>query len=254
MASARANTLRQEVIHPGDTIFALSSGAPPARVSAVVRVSGPAAGRLAEALAGPLRRHRAGRRALRRVAAAGDLINWSLLLSGFRLGEGSLPRREISSSFTFMADARWWRGCWRYWAAFPDCVMAGPGGVQPAYCSMAASTSRGAAAADEALSDLLLARRRRPSAGRYLRRVRGSALGERIEALSAVRSSVFRRRPRRSLDYSDEEDVTDRRGRRGLVLSGSAIWRGSWLARLFRGLEQRGAARRHFGSADEAAE
>lgn len=62
----------------GDTIFALSSGAPPAAI-AIVRVSGPAAGAALEAIAGSVPEPRRARQAALRDAD-GELIDRALLL------------------------------------------------------------------------------------------------------------------------------------------------------------------------------
>jgi tRNA modification GTPase len=64
---------------PTDTIFALSSGRPPAAI-AVVRISGPRAGHALEALTGRLPEPRAARLANVRDPASGDVIDQALAL------------------------------------------------------------------------------------------------------------------------------------------------------------------------------
>jgi len=63
----------------GDTIFALSSGSPPAAI-AVVRISGPAAGAALAALAGRLPEPRHARLGTLRDPASGELLDRALLL------------------------------------------------------------------------------------------------------------------------------------------------------------------------------
>lgn len=178
-----------------DTIFALSSGAPPAAI-AVIRVSGPHAMPVAEALSGPLPSPR--RAALRHVRSAeGEVLDEALVLwfpsQASATGEDLVEFQCHGGRATVAAVMA-------ALAALPGLRAAEPG----EFTRRAFENGRIDLAQAEALGDLLTAeteiQRRVAQAGF------GGALSRRVEdwrervlALSALVEA--------SLDFSDEDDV-----------------------------------------------
>ncbi|MBU3076933.1 tRNA uridine-5-carboxymethylaminomethyl(34) synthesis GTPase MnmE [Sphingomonas quercus] len=183
-----------------DTIFALSSGAPPAGI-AVIRVSGPAAARVATALAGPLPAPR--RAVLRRITLGEELIDQGLLL-WFPEQSGSITGEDLAEFHVHGGRAVVAR-LLAVLGAQPGLRLAEAG----EFSRRALLNGRIGLVQAEALSDLLLAdteTERRAALGAF-----DGALGSRIEgwrralvALSAEAEAL--------LDYSDEGDVAEGAG------------------------------------------
>ena len=187
------------MITPPDTIFALSSGAPPAGI-AIVRVSGPAARRVAEALAGPLPEPR--RAVPRPIVAAGALIDRGLMLwfpeGGSVTGEDLVEfhvhggRAVVARLLAVLGEQ-------------PGLRMAGPG----EFSRRALLNGRIGLVEAEALSDLLLAEteaERRAALGVF-----EGALGARVERWRAALVDLSAE-AEALLDYSDEGDVAQAAG------------------------------------------
>lgn len=178
-----------------DTIFALSSGAPPAAI-AVIRVSGPHAMPVAEALSGPLPSPR--RAALRHVRSAeGEVLDEALVL--WFPGQASATGEDLVE-FQCHGGRATVAAVMAALAALPGLRAAEPG----EFTRRAFENGRIDLAQAEALGDLLTAeteiQRRVAQAGF------GGALSRRVEdwrervlALSALVEA--------SLDFSDEDDV-----------------------------------------------
>ncbi|WP_336968097.1 tRNA uridine-5-carboxymethylaminomethyl(34) synthesis GTPase MnmE [Sphingobium aromaticiconvertens] len=181
-----------------DTIFALSSGAPPAAIG-VIRVSGPLAGRALEALSGRLPPPRRATLALLRAPNTSDLLDRALLLwfpgpataTGEDLAElhchgGRAVVEAIASAL----------------ATLPGLRAATPG----EFTRRAFDNGRMDLNAVEGLADLLTAetqqQRRAALAmaeGHFSRRIEGWR--QTLLQLSAMTEAA--------LDFSDEDDVPD---------------------------------------------
>ncbi|GIX20864.1 MAG: tRNA modification GTPase MnmE [Erythrobacter sp.] len=179
------------------TIFALSSGAPPAGVG-VIRISGPAAGTALAALAGPLPPPR--RAVLRRLHdAAGALLDQALVL--WLPGPGSATGEDMAEVHCHGGRA--------VIAAIEAALAAVPGlrRAEPGeFTRRAFANGRIDLAEAEGLADLLAAETELARAAALA--MAGGALSRAVEdwrtrllALSAEIEAV--------LDFSDEEDAAD---------------------------------------------
>ena len=202
-----------------DTIFALSSGAPPAAI-AVIRVSGPSAGSALEALSGKLPEPR--RPVLAKLrAASGDLLDEALVLwfDGPRTATGEdLAELHCHGGRAVVAAVE------EALAAMPDLRHAEPG----EFTRRAFTNGRMDLAEAEGLADLL-------SAETELQRSAAIAMagGAFSQQVADWRGQVLRfsAEVEAALDFSDEDDVVEMRegfGRDLTALSGDL---GVWLDR-----------------------
>jgi tRNA modification GTPase len=180
-----------------DTIFALSSGAPPAAIG-IIRISGPSAGVALSALAGELPSQR--RAALRQLSnpQTGEALDTALIL--WLPGPATATGEDLTELHCHGGRAVI-RAVEAVLSAMPGLRRASPG----EFTRRAFENGRMDLAEAEALSDLLFAETewQRRSA---LTRMQG-ALGARIEpwrdALLALSAQV-----EAELDFSDEDDVS----------------------------------------------
>lgn len=178
-----------------DTIFALSSGAPPAGI-AVVRVSGPQAGTALEALSGVLPPARRARRSSLRDAT-GELLDQGLVLwfpgPGTATGE-HLAEFHLHGGRAVVAAVE------KALAALPGLRRAEPG----EFTRRAFSNGRIDLAEAEGLADLLAAEteiQRRAATG-----MAGGLLSRRVEAW-CDRLLMLSAKVEAALDFEDEADV-----------------------------------------------
>jgi tRNA modification GTPase len=180
-----------------DTIFALSSGTPPAAIS-VVRISGDGAGGALSALAGALPRPRQA--SLRRLRNAdGDMLDQALVLwfPGPATATGEdLAELHLHGGRAVVAAVE------RALAAMPDLRRAGPG----EFTRRAFANGRIDLAEAEGLADLL-------SAETEVQRRQAVALasGALSATIASLRDDVLRASAaiEAVLDFGDEDDVGD---------------------------------------------
>lgn len=206
-----------------DTIFALSSGMPPAAL-AVIRISGPAAGNALHALAGRLPSPRRASLATLRHPVDGSELDRALLLwfpgSATATGE-DLAELHLHGGRAIVRAV--------------EGVLAGLPGLRPAkageFTRRALMNGRIDLAEAEGLGDLLTAETE--SQRRAALAVAGGALSravagwqERLLALSARVEAL--------LDFADEEDVDADAADIAMLHQGSTALRSEWLAWLAR--------------------
>jgi tRNA modification GTPase len=182
----------------GDTIYALSSGNPPAAI-AVVRISGPAAGEALRSLSGRLPRPRQASLAALRDPLSGDLLDRALTL--WFPGPATATGEDL-------AELHLHGG--RSVVAALLCALEGVGGLRAAepgeFTRRAFENGRIDLAEAEGLADLLMAETE--AQRRAALRLAGGALSRKVEAwqqcllgLAAMVEAV--------LDFSDEGDVEE---------------------------------------------
>jgi len=182
----------------GDTIFALSSGAPPAAV-ALIRVSGPAAGNAIEALAGERPQPRRASLATLRDPGSNDVLDRALLLwfpePGSATGE-DLAEFHLHGGRSVVA------GVQEVLASLPGLRPAEPG----EFTRRAFENGRIDLSQAEGLADLLLAETQ--SQRRAALTLAGGGFSRKVEgwqkSLLAISAQI-----EAELDFSDEGDVTE---------------------------------------------
>lgn len=213
-----AGERRREVVELTDTIYALSSGAPPAAI-AVVRISGPGAGEALTALAGALPPPRTARlAALRRN---GELLDRALVLhfpgpnsaTGEELAELHLHGGRSVVAVVLAALA-----------AMPGLRAAEPG----EFTRRALEHGRIDLAEAEGLADLLAAETE--SQRRAALALAGGALSRQVEAWQK-RLLGIAARVEAELDFDDEGDVRAAGGGARAGLTDLRAELGDWLAR-----------------------
>ena len=201
-----------------DTIFALSSGAPPAAV-AVVRISGPKADAALEALAGALPPARTARLAVLR--RNGEVLDKALIIRF--LGPGSATGEDVAE-LHLHGGRSVVAGVKAALAAMPGLREAAPG----EFTRRAFANGRIDLSEAEGLADLIEAETR--SQRRAALALAGGALSRRVEAW---RGELLARAAEieAALDFSDEDDVAPLRAGFAAELGklGEAI--AAWLAR-----------------------
>ena len=182
----------------GDTIFALSSGQPPAAI-AIVRISGPFAGKALQAIAGELPAPRQARLKTLRDPASGVVLDRALTL--FFPGPGSATGEDLAELHLHGGRAV---------VAAVERALAGQGGLRRAeageFTRRAFVNGRIDLAEAEGLSDLLTAetesqrRNAMALADGTLSRAIGRWRAELVDAAAAIEARI---------DFSDEDDVPD---------------------------------------------
>lgn len=216
--SERENALTQSTAPGIDTIFALSSGAPPAGV-AVVRISGPAARAALEAVAGKAPAPR--RATLRTLHWQGEVLDRALLL--FFPGPASATGEDVAELHLHGGRAIV-TAVRRALAAMPGLREAQPG----EFTRRAFENGRIDLTEAEGLADLVEAEteaQRRAAlalAGGVLSR-RVETWRERVLALSAQVEAA--------LDFADEDDVGDPLAGFEAARAELQAEMGAWLAR-----------------------
>ena len=182
----------------GDTIFALSSGQPPAAI-AIVRISGPFAGKALQAMAGELPGPRQARLKTLRDPASGVVLDRALTL--FFPGPGSATGEDLVELHLHGGRAV---------VAAVERALAGQGGLRRAeageFTRRAFANGRIDLAEAEGLSDLLTAetesqrRNAMALADGTLSRAIGRWRAELVDAAAAIEARI---------DFSDEDDVPE---------------------------------------------
>jgi tRNA modification GTPase len=178
-----------------DTIFALSSGAPPAAV-AVVRISGPGADAALEALAGRLPKAR--RASLMGLRASGEVLDNAIVIRF--PGPKSVTGEDVVELHLHGGRAV---------VASVQACLASMAGLRPAgageFTRRAFDNGRIDLAEAEGLADLLEAETE--GQRRAALALAGGALSRRVEAMQA-RILALSAALEAALDFSDEDDVT----------------------------------------------
>ncbi|HEV2815726.1 MAG TPA: tRNA uridine-5-carboxymethylaminomethyl(34) synthesis GTPase MnmE [Allosphingosinicella sp.] len=201
-----------------DTIYALSSGAPPAAI-AVVRISGPRADAALEALAGPLPKPR--RATLATLQSDGEVLDKAMVIRfpGPRSATGEdVAELHLHGGRSVVAAVR------AALAGMAELREADPG----EFTRRAFENGRIDLAEAEGLADLLQAETE--SQRRAALALAGGALSRQIEAWQA-RLLALAAEVEAALDFSDEDDVAPLAGDFPARLEAMREELASWLAR-----------------------
>lgn len=206
-----------------DTIFALSSGAPPAAI-AVVRISGPNAAKAVRDLAGRLPPPRRASLAALRDPAGGTELDRALLL--WFPGPATATGEDLAELHLHGGRAVV-RAVEAALAALPGLRPAAPG----EFTRRALSYGRIDLAEAEGLGDLLSAETERQR--RSAIAAAGGALSRAVEAWQE-RLLALSARVEALLDFADEDDVDADAADIAVLLDGAALLRDEWRAWLAR--------------------